>query len=176
MPPPRARSWPTNRTGLAAVLVPVVLAPEPFVLLTRRSARLRTHPGQVSFPGGRADPGDPDPVATALRESEEEIGLLPALVEPLALLPDQPTMAGGTLITPVLALLPATIAVRPTEAEVAAILGLPLSTLLDPDAPILATDGPRAGTWSWPHPDHDIWGATAAILVRLAGALRERSG
>ena len=87
---------------------------------------------------------------------------------------DQPTREGATIITPVLALLPATIRVRPAEAEVAAVFGLTLPVLLDPAAPILAAAGPRAGTWSWPHPDQDIWGATAAILVTLARRLASR--
>ena len=175
LPSAAAARW-TDRAARAAVLVPVVLAPDPFVLLTRRSPWLRTHAGQVSFPGGRADPGDPGPLATALRESEEEIGLAPEAVEPLGLLPDQPTRQGATLITPVLALLPATVRVRPAEAEVAAVFGLTLPVLLDPAAPILAAAGPRAGTWSWPHPEEDIWGATAAILLELARLLRPPAG
>ena len=171
--PARPSFWPAGdrRPGDAAVLVPIVLAPEPFVLLTRRSALLRHHAGQVSFPGGRADPGDDDAVATALREAGEEIGLDPSLAEVTGRLPDQPTMAGGFTIVPIVALLPPYATWRASADEVAAIFGLPLAVLLDPDAPRRVTEGPRAGTWSWPHPEHDVWGATAAILVRLAVCL-----
>ncbi|MCQ8277989.1 CoA pyrophosphatase [Acetobacteraceae bacterium KSS8] len=168
-------SWPAESpAGLAqraAVLVPIVMAPEPFVLLTRRSARLRHHPGQVSFPGGRADPGDRDAAATALREAQEEIALDPASCELLGCLRETTTFNGRFAITPVVALLPATARWRPSEAEVAAVFGLPLSVLLDPAAPQRITEGPRAGSWSWPHEEEDIWGATARMLLDLARVL-----
>ncbi len=154
------------------MLVPIVLASAPFVLLTRRSALLRHHAGQVSFPGGRADPQDADAVATALREAGEEIGLDPSLAEVMGRLPDQPTIAGRFTIVPIVALLSPRATWRASADEVAAIFRLPLGVLTDPDAPRRITDGPRAGTWSWPHPEHDVWGATAAILVRLAGILQ----
>ena len=159
-------------TRLAAVLVPIVLEPSPVVLLTRRSALLRTHSGQVSFPGGRPEPGDADLAATALREAHEEIGLDPRHVTLLGQLPAQDTFSSNFLITPFVGLLSGQARWAAAPEEVDAIFGLDLSVLLDPDAPRRIKDGLRRGTWSWPHPDHDIWGATAAILVRLALMLR----
>ena len=165
----------------AAVLVPIVAAsavqgaissPVPMVLLTRRSALLRTHSGQVSFPGGRPDPRDRDLAATALREAQEEIGLDPSQVTLLGRLPRQDTRASNFLITPFVGLLAPDARWTAASDEVDAIFGLELEVLMDPDAPRRIEDGLRRGTWSWPHPDHDIWGATAAILVRLARMLR----
>ena len=164
----------------AAVLVPVVLGPAPGVLLTRRCATLSSHAGQVSFPGGRIDPGDPSAEAAALREAEEEVGLDPARVELLGRLEDYVT-GTGYRITPVLALLPAGMALdalglRISPHEVEEVFELPLSTLLDPAAPRrreVEVQGRRRAFWVWPHARHEIWGATAAILLNLAGRLRK---
>ncbi|HUZ65940.1 MAG TPA: CoA pyrophosphatase [Acetobacteraceae bacterium] len=158
----------------AAVLVPVVQGPEPEVLLTRRADHLSRHAGQVSFPGGRIDAGDASPEAAALREAAEEIGLDPARVEVLGRLPDLLT-GTGYRITPVLSLLPRGLALHPAPGEVAALLTLPLSVLLDPAAPQrrrVLLRGVTREFWVWPHPEHEIWGATAAILVELAERLR----
>jgi 8-oxo-dGTP pyrophosphatase MutT (NUDIX family) len=169
------------RTGLvpAAVLVPFVLGPAPGVLLTKRTAHLSTHAGQVSFPGGRIDPTDKNPEAAALREAEEEIGLDPARVDLLGRLDDYVT-GTGYRITPVLGLLPTGVALemlglRPSEHEVAAVFELPLSVLLDPSAPRQQRANFRGRWrefWVWPHPEHYIWGATAGILMNLAARLR----
>ena len=158
----------------AAVLVPIVHGDRPAVLLTKRSARLKSHAGQVAFPGGRIDRGDASIEAAALREAQEEIGLQPSHVEIAGRLPDYVT-GTGFLIAPVLALLPDGLALTPSEAEVEAIFTLPLSVLLDPNAPERRRAyfrGRDREFWVWPHPDHYIWGATAAILVNLAHRLR----
>ena len=163
----------------AAVLVPFVLGPAPGVLLTRRVAHLSSHAGQVSFPGGRIDPEDAGPEAAALREAHEEIGLDPAHVEVLGRLDDYLT-GTGYRISPVLALLPSGMALealslRPSPHEVDAVFELPLSVLLDPEAPqrrSAVLRGRERAFWVWPHPQHHIWGATAAILVNLAARLR----
>jgi 8-oxo-dGTP pyrophosphatase MutT (NUDIX family) len=158
----------------AAVLVPVVLGAEPGILLTKRTAHLKKHAGQVSFPGGRIDPEDPHPEAAALREAEEEIALNPLHVEVLGRMADYVT-GTGYRITPVLALLPPGLLYRPSPHEVEAVFELPVTVLLDPAAPRRQRQHVRGvwrDYWVWPHPDHFIWGATAAILVHLAERLR----
>ena len=160
----------------AAVLVPVVFGENPGILLTKRTAHLTAHAGQVSFPGGRIDPEDSGPEAAALREAREEIGLDPASVEVLGRMADHVT-GTGYRITPVLGIVPAGLIYRLSAHEVDSIFELPISVVLDPDAPRLQrqhVDGRWREYWVWPHPDHYIWGATAAILVRLAEKLRER--
>jgi len=158
----------------AAVLVPIVHGDRPGILLTKRSAQLKSHAGQVAFPGGRVEQTDASIEAAALREAEEEIGLHPGQVELVGRLPDYLT-GSGFRIAPVLALLPDNLALMPSEAEVEAIFTLPLAVLLDPAAPERRRAqfrGRLREFWVWPHPDHYIWGATAAILVHLAHRLR----
>ena len=159
----------------AAVLVPFVLGASPGVLLTKRTAHLNKHAGQVSFPGGRIDPTDADATAAALREAYEEIALDPGQVTVLGPLSDFLT-GTGFKITPVVGLIPPELAFDLSPHEVEAVFELPLSVLLDPDAPQLRrreVQGRRRDFWVWPHPEHYIWGATAAILVHLARALRD---
>lgn len=158
----------------AAVLVPIVHGDRPGVLLTKRASSLKSHAGQVAFPGGRVDPDDASIEAAALREAQEEIGLQPSHVELVGRLPDYLT-GSGFRIAPVLALLPGGLELSPSEAEVEAIFTLPLSVLLDLAAPEMRSAhfrGRMRRFWVWPHPDHYIWGATAAILVHLAHRLR----
>jgi len=157
----------------AAVLVPIIHGPKPGVLLTLRTATLSSHAGQVAFPGGRMDPGE-TAEQTALRESQEEIGLTAGLVELTGRLPDHVT-GTGYQVTPVVGLLAPGFVPVPAAAEVAAVFELPLSVLLDPAAPRLQRahfKGRDREFWVWPHADHYIWGATAAILVKLAQLLR----
>jgi 8-oxo-dGTP pyrophosphatase MutT (NUDIX family) len=158
----------------AAVLVPVILGSPPAILLTKRNAHLNQHGGQVSFPGGRIDADDPDAEAAALREAQEEIALDPSQVQVLGRMADYVT-GTGYRITPVLGLLPPGLALRPAPDEVEAVFELPIGVLLDPDAPKRRRHHVRGvwrEYWVWPHPEHYIWGATAAILVHLAQKLR----
>ena len=163
----------------AAVLVSFLQGRERGVLLTKRTAHLNKHAGQVSFPGGRIDPGDGSPEAAALREAQEEVGLDPALVEITGRLGDYVT-GTGYRITPIVGLLPRgrdldDLALSPSPDEVASVFALPMSVLLDPAAPQRRRAHYRGRWrefWVWPHPDHYVWGATAAILVYLAERLR----
>jgi 8-oxo-dGTP pyrophosphatase MutT (NUDIX family) len=161
----------------AAVLVPVVMSEAPGILLTKRTSHLSAHAGQVSFPGGRIDPEDSGPEAAALREAWEEIGLDTAAVQVLGRMPDHFT-GTGYRITPVLGLLPPGLRYTLSAHEVEAVFELPVSVVLDPNAPKRQRQhvkGVWREYWVWPHPEHYIWGATAAILVQLAERLRERS-
>lgn len=158
----------------AAVLVPILPAPAAGVLLTKRTAHLSSHAGQVSFPGGRIDPEDASAEDAALREAEEEIGLGRRDVELLGRLPDYVT-GTGFLITPVLGLIEREPELTISPHEVEQVFQLPLAVLLDPAAPQLRRAELRGRWrqfWVWPHPDHYIWGATAGILVHLARRLR----
>jgi 8-oxo-dGTP pyrophosphatase MutT (NUDIX family) len=158
----------------AAVLVPIVLHDDPSLLLTRRTSTLKKHAGQVSFPGGRIDPEDEDAEAAALREANEEIGLDPARVEVVGRMDDYVT-GTGYIITPVIGLLSPGLTLVPSPHEVEAVFEFPFSVLLDPEAPRRQKQHVRGRWreyWVWPHPDHFIWGATAAIMHHLAGKLR----
>jgi 8-oxo-dGTP pyrophosphatase MutT (NUDIX family) len=163
---------------MAAVLVPIIHGPNPGVLLTLRTSTLSSHAGQVAFPGGRIDPGE-SPEQAALREAHEEVGLEAGLVELTGRLPDHVT-GTGYLVTPVVGLLAPGFTPVPAAAEVAEVFELPMSVLLDPGAPRREKARYRGRDrefWVWPHEQHYIWGATAAILVKLAQLLRgERVG
>lgn len=160
----------------AAVLVAIIHGPAPGILLTKRTATLSSHAGQVAFPGGRVDPGE-EPVQAALREAQEEVGLSAALVEVTGRLPDYAT-GTGFRITPVVGLLAPGFVPVPAAAEVEEVFELPLDVLLDPSAPQKRRTewkGRQREFWVWPHAQHYIWGATAAILVHLAQRLRQAS-
>ncbi len=163
----------THSLVAAAVLVPIVHGATPGILLTRRSAALSSHPGQVAFPGGRIDAGE-GPVEAALREAREEVGLPADLVEVTGRLPDYVT-GSGFRISPIVGLLAPGFIPVPAAAEVEEVFELPLSVVLDPSAPQrrrAVWKGREREFWVWPHTRHYIWGATAAILVHLAHRLR----
>lgn len=158
----------------AAVLVALVMRDEGLqVLLTQRTAHLRSHAGQISFPGGGAEPEDGSPEATALRETAEEIGLAREHIEILGRLPEYVTVTAFH-VTPVVALVAPPFALKLDDFEVAEAFEVPLSFLMDPAHHRrhrfeFERDGePQARTFlSMPHGGHFIWGATAAMLRNL---------
>ncbi|OGA26478.1 MAG: coenzyme A pyrophosphatase [Betaproteobacteria bacterium RIFCSPLOWO2_02_FULL_65_24] len=162
----------------AAVLVPVVDRENGMtVLFTRRTAHLQDHAGQISFPGGRTEPGDESPLATALRETEEEIGLERGCVEILGRLPDYRT-GTGFRITPVVGLVRPPLELRPDDFEVAEVFEVPLGFLLDPSnhqRNSMMRDGHRREFYAMPYRHYYIWGATAGILMNLYSVLTSQS-
>jgi len=154
----------------AAVLIPVIAHPQALtVLFTQRTPHLRSHSGQVSFPGGRAEPGDASAEFTALRETEEEIGLRRSAVEVLARLPDYRTRTGYR-VTPVVGLLTPPVAFAPDPNEVAEIFEVPLEFLLDERNRQRRTrefQGQQVGYYVFEYQEKVIWGATAGMLVNL---------
>ena len=161
---------------VAAVLVPIIAHPGGLtVLFTQRTAHLKAHSGQVSFPGGRAEPGDASPEETALRESEEEIGLARARVEVLARLPEYFTRTGFR-VTPVVGLLQPPLELAPDPGEVESVFEVPLSFLLDTANHKRQTrvyQGRTVGFYEMPYGDRYIWGATAGMIVNLCRVLAD---
>ncbi len=161
----------------AAVLVPVVVRPTgPTVLLTQRTAHLRDHAGQVSFPGGRCEDGDASPEHTALREAEEEVGLDPDQVEILGRLPEYRT-GTGFVVTPVVGFVTPPLNLKLDDFEVAEVFEPPLDFLLDKanhQRQTMEIRGQRHEFWAMPWQGYFIWGATAGMLVTLHRFLFER--
>ena len=153
----------------AAVLVPLIQRDGLQVLLTRRTQHLRHHAGQVSFPGGRVETDDDSPLAAALRESEEEIGLPPERVQPLGLLDDYETVT-GFLVTPVVALVEPDVRLRLDSFEVSEAFEVPLSFVLDPSnhqVHARERNGVLRRYFVFEYQHHYIWGATAGMLMNF---------
>lgn len=155
----------------AGVLVPLLAGGAgAAVMLTKRSSRLRHHPGQIAFPGGKVDPTDADPTAAALREASEEIGLDPANVEVLGRLPSHET-GTGYRITPVLGRVIAPFDPRPEAGEVDEVFTVPLAHVMDTARYRVQSRiwmGMRRNYYTVPYGPYYIWGATARILRALA--------
>lgn len=171
----RSGAWPGQDPGADQALA-VPTSPWHLLFIRRAEHPHDRHSGEVAFPGGRVDPLDPDPVATALREAEEEIGLDPGQVEILGQLPAFHTVSGYR-VTPVVGLIPWPLALRPDPTEVAEVFTLPLDWLREPG---------HRHTRRWPHPGHPqerevifyqerdgrrLWGVTAWITVDFLGCL-----
>jgi 8-oxo-dGTP pyrophosphatase MutT (NUDIX family) len=154
----------------AAVLVPVIVRESgATMLLTQRTAHLRDHAGQVSFPGGRSEASDASPEATALREAEEEVGLLASQVEILGRLPEYRT-GTGFVITPVVAFVTPPLNLKLDDFEVAEVFEPPLEFLLDEanhQRHMIEVRGVMREYWAMPWQGYYIWGATAGMLVTL---------
>jgi 8-oxo-dGTP pyrophosphatase MutT (NUDIX family) len=167
---PHLAALSSETPALAAVLVALVERPEGLtVIFTTRPDNMRSHAGQVAFPGGRADPGE-SPAETALREAEEEIGLPPDQVT-LAGLGDPYQTGSGYLIVPVVGFVPPDLPLRPNPGEVADIFETPLEFLMDPanhvEHQIQGKTGETFSTIAMTWEDRFIWGATANMLRLL---------
>lgn len=162
----------------AAVLVPLVQRASGLtVLLTQRTAHLHDHAGQISFPGGRVEAGDATATATALRETEEEIGLAPGAVDVIGNLPDY-LVASGYRVTPVVGVIEQDFPLRLDEFEVAEVFEVPLEFLMNPanhERRSVALGGVSRTFYAMPYEGrrrYFIWGATAAMLRNLYHFLR----
>lgn len=160
----------------AAVLVPLIDREEgPTLLLTQRTAHLAAHAGQVSFPGGGVEPHDDDAVATALRETEEEIGLSRRHIDVLGRLDTYITRTGFRVV-PVVARVRPPFTLTPDPNEVDAVFEVPLSFILNPASRVREArdyNGALRHFWAFPYGERYIWGATAGMLVNLCDVLGE---
>jgi 8-oxo-dGTP pyrophosphatase MutT (NUDIX family) len=157
----------------AAVLVAVVDRGRPTVILTERPKTMRRHAGQVSFPGGRIDPDDDGPIAAALREAEEEIGLPRDAVDLVGIADVYRTITGFE-VTPVVGVIPPGLELSPHPGEVAAMFEAPLDHLLEPAHHLVRTVEWKGRERSYYEIDYEgrhIWGATAAMIVNLSRRL-----
>nr|VFJ93800.1 MAG: 8-oxo-dGTP pyrophosphatase MutT, NUDIX family [Candidatus Kentron sp. H]VFJ94517.1 MAG: 8-oxo-dGTP pyrophosphatase MutT, NUDIX family [Candidatus Kentron sp. H]VFK01007.1 MAG: 8-oxo-dGTP pyrophosphatase MutT, NUDIX family [Candidatus Kentron sp. H] len=167
---PGERPVPSAPLTPAAVLVPIVERSDGLtVLLTKRTDHLHDHAGQVSFPGGRTEEADEGPVRTALRETEEELGLGPSFIHVIGFL-DAYETATGFLVTPVVGLVAPGFRLTPDRFEVAEVFEAQLSFLLDPANHQIkgrTVRGMRYGFYELAYGEYIIWGATAGMLVNL---------
>jgi len=160
----------------AGVLVPIsVVNDTPRLIPTKRSSALKHHPGQIAFPGGKQDEGDADVTATALRESQEEIGLPPEMPEILGHLPPHETVTSFA-VTPVVAILRDPFRPIPEPGEVDEVFSVPLAHVLNPANYIVESRrwrGQKRYYFTVPFGPYYIWGATARMLRGLAARVSE---
>jgi 8-oxo-dGTP pyrophosphatase MutT (NUDIX family) len=158
----------------AAVLVAITeRGDNPGVLLLHRPTTMRSHPGQIAFPGGKMDPGE-SPVEAALREAHEELGIDPAAVRVIGTSDSYKTHSGFD-ITPVLGLVSPDIEITPNPEEVAEWFEAPLGHVLDPDNHLgqwVEWEGAMRAYYQIDWQNHQIWGVTAALLVNLSRRLQ----
>ncbi|MBL8665974.1 MAG: CoA pyrophosphatase [Rhodospirillales bacterium] len=158
----------------AAVLVPLIERPDGLtVLFTQRTSHLAHHAGQVSFPGGHIEPEDGGPAETALRETEEEVGLDRSHVRIVGRLDTYVTRTGFA-VTPVVGMVAPPFTLRPDPHEVAEIFEVPLDFLLDPSNHERCSaefEGRTRFFWAMPYGRHFIWGATAGMVINLCDIL-----
>ena len=158
-----------SATKPAAVLIPVIERAEPMVLLTQRTADLPSHPGQISFPGGKIDGADANPLAAALRETKEEIGLDPHFIDPIGYLDIYLTFSGFRILPSVARVAPDYSLVLNT-GEVTEAFEVPLAFLMTPaNHQFLTRDwkGIQRQYYAMPYQQRYIWGVTAGIVRNL---------
>lgn len=172
---PRYQHPPERAPTPAAVLVPLInRAAGITVLLTQRTAHLHDHAGQISFPGGRVDAGDPSREHTALREAQEETGLGADRVHLIGQLPEWDIQTGFR-VTPVVGWIEPPLSLTPDPFEVAEVFEVPLDFLLDPANHRSHSDtinGRQRHYYSMPYEGRHIWGATAGMIHMLYRILR----
>lgn len=174
--PPLEGDFPELRAKAAvpaAVLVTITDRPNPGVILTVRREHLRTHAGQVAFPGGRIDPGE-TAIAAALREAHEEVLLEPSQADVISAIEPYRTVT-GYIVTPVIAVIPPDLALTPHEHEVADWFEAPLRFLIDPSNQRLQSalfQGTTRHYYEIVWNGRRIWGATAAMIVNLSRRLQ----
>ena len=160
----------------ASVLIPILTFKKDLeILLTKRSNSLKNHPGQIAFPGGKKDQSDSSPIETALRETQEEVGLNPKNVEIIASLPSHKT-ATGFVIKPYLGLINQPFSETLRQGEVDEIFTVPYEYILNEKNFSIQTrkwNGSQRSYYVVPYGPYYVWGATARILLNLSRALSQ---
>jgi len=169
---PRHAAAPGDR--LASVLLPIV--EDRTIVFTKRTEDLPRHPGEISFPGGIRHDDDADAAATALRETEEELGIAPSAVELLGALPPLHTFVSAILIVPFVGLLDRPPAMRPNAGEIAEVLEYPIDALVAAERLVeWQVDRGVYRGYAYDMDGHTIWGATAMILHSFLDLIREEA-
>jgi 8-oxo-dGTP pyrophosphatase MutT (NUDIX family) len=168
----RAKRYITDKNRVpSAVLIPLYQEDRQYyIIFIKRTMTVKTHQGQISFPGGMRDKGDKTLRDTALRESEEEIGLRPEDVNVLGELDDEITTTSNYIVTPFIATIPWPYRFTPNRAEVAKIISVPIAALMDKDCRKPETEtlnGKKVQSFAYYYQGTRIWGATARILNKL---------
>jgi 8-oxo-dGTP pyrophosphatase MutT (NUDIX family) len=156
----------------AAVIVPVIDVDEPTLLFTKRTETVRDHKGEISFPGGARHPEDADLLSTALRETREELGIPPDAFEVLGALPPTHTMVSGYVIAPFVARLGERPVIEPSPVEIAEVLELPVSVLIEVEREVEVVGGLHQTMFVYEVDGHVVWGATGRIVHGFLDLLR----
>jgi 8-oxo-dGTP pyrophosphatase MutT (NUDIX family) len=173
-PDPRPEPAPGDR--LAAVLAPLIAAPEPALVFTVRARALSRHAGEISFPGGLQDPGE-TLAETALREAYEEIGLDPALPDMLGALPSVHTHVSAILVVPFVGVLDEAPRLTTSEAEIEDVLTFPVARLASAETArsYPRVDGSTWHGWAYELDGYTVWGATGWMLHTLLERMRRET-